>query len=189
MTERSTSVGAACLEAAVDLLGRYEDVAVRLKRQGTMLEIAPLAEPGFPVTLFDQGEECMVTADRWHTHYDDPVQAAWCAFWLLTPYYRVVQEIKGGSLVAAWIERYEAGGWNPMDPVYFLNPEHAESWAPEPGEGLSHRILQQDALRPPDYSSLAPGARLDADGLPEGSRIGSTLEPVDELVGHTLREA
>jgi hypothetical protein len=181
-------VGEVCLQAAIDLLGRYDGEAITLKRQGTLLEIVPLAEPAFAVTLFDQGDQCMITADRWHAHYDDPEQAAWCVFWLLTPYYRIVQEIKGGSLVAAWIERCEADGWTAMDPVYFLNPEHEASWVAAPGEGLSHRILQQDVLRPADYRNLVPGVRLDPGGLPEGSTLGSLLVAVPELVGHTLRE-
>ncbi len=171
------------------MLARYDGGLLRIVRQGSMLEIVPLAESSFPVSLFDEGPECMVAAQRWHAHIDDPQQAAFCAFWLLTPFYRVVQELKGGVLVAAWVERYEGFGWNPMEPVFFLNPVHAESWVPEPGEGLSRRTTQQDVLRPADYRTVVPDALLDRSGLPPDFRGGAYLEPVSELIGRSLSGA
>jgi len=51
-------------------------------------------EGGFEITIYNVGEDAMVSSERWHTHYDDPQQAAFCLWWLLTPYYRIVHELK-----------------------------------------------------------------------------------------------
>src|SRR5438270_8851901 len=123
-----SKVGLDAIQRAVDLLARYADAPLEFERTETSLVVKPDVEDGFEVTIYNVGEDAMVSSERWHTHYEDPEQAAFCLWWLLTPYYRIVHELKGGVLVAAWLERYEETGWEPMDPVYFLNPESEQDW-------------------------------------------------------------
>ena len=182
-----TTNGAAGVQKALDLLALYEGVPIEIERRETSIKIMPLVEDGFPIMVYDEGDEAMIAADRWHTHYDDPLQVAFCALWLLTPFYRLVHETKGGVLVAAWIERYEETGWEGFEPVYFLNPEHRESWRLAAGEKYQRRYAQQAVLPPlDDYHKFCPGAVLDDDGLPLDWRHGSWVETGDEAVGLLL---
>jgi hypothetical protein len=78
-------------------------------------------------------------------------------------------------------------GWEAFDPVYFLNPEHADSWIPLPGETITRRFFQQAVLPPPKpYKEFAPGVVLDDDELPPGSRIGVYVETVERAMGPEL---
>lgn len=179
--------GAEGIQRAVDLLSRYEGAPIKLERSETSLVVTPEIENGFEITIYNVGEDAMVSAERWHTHYEDPVQAAFGVMWLLTPYYRIVHELKGGVLVAAWLERYEEEGWMPMDPVYFLNPESEQDWVAKPGETFTHRYIQQAVLMPPKpYQDFCPGARLDEDGLPPDFHEGSRVETVTGPTGPEL---
>ncbi len=182
-----SSIGEEALAQTQRLLGYYEGFPVEVQARESSLKIVPAVEDGFSITVYNQGGEAMISAERWHTHYDDPAQIAWCALWLLTPYYRMVQEMKGGVLVATWIERYGVEGWEAFDPVYFLNPEHADSWIPLPGETITRRFFQQAILPPPKpYTEFAPGVVLDDDELPPGSRIGVYVETVERAMGAEL---
>jgi hypothetical protein len=154
-----------------------------------MIEIVPTEPDSFTVAIYDEGEDAMIASERWHAHYDDPVQGAWCAFWLLTPFYRVVHEFKGGVLVAVWIERYEESGWVGFEPVYYLNPEDAPSWELSGDETYGRRYYQQAVLPSPQpYEEIVPGVTLGPDGLPPDSHIGKRIEEGRSSVGLALFE-
>jgi hypothetical protein len=180
-------VGADSLDAAQRLLcpsAEGDEPRIALDRRSVSLVITPSGENTFPVTIYDEGEEAMVSAARWHSHYDDPVQAAFCAMWLLTPYYRVVHEMKGGVMVAAWLERYEESGWTPLDPVFFLNPDAPETWEAVGGEKFTRRYTQQAVLPSPrPYQEISPGAVLDDCGWPPDFTAGERVVDVDEPLG------
>lgn len=183
-------VGARAVEQTIELLERFPNSGIQLRREGGMLEIIPSGEHTFPITVFDQGDEAMISAERWHTHYDDPEQVAFCAYWLLTPFYRIVHELKGGVQVAVWLDVYDVDGWQGCEPVYFMNPEHAKSWEPLPGESYHRRFVQQAVLPPfRPYAELCPGAELDEDGLPPDFQPGKRVVEGTSSVGVTLHEA
>lgn len=178
--------GGAGVAKTEEILMRYGE-ALDIERRETSIKITPLVEGGFPIMVYDEGAEAMIAAQRWHTHYDDPLQVAFCALWLLTPFYRVVHETKGGVLVAAWIERYEASGWEGFEPVYFLNPDDEPSWVLAPGEHYQRRYFSQAVVPPPKpYREFCPDCSLDDDGLPPDWRHGSWIVTADEAIGPTL---
>lgn len=171
------------------ILERFDCASIELTRGQGSIVAAPKRDFSFEVALHCERDECMVCAARWHAHYEDPEQAAWCFYWLLTPFYRVVHELKDGVVAAMWIERWEAKGWAAMEPLYFMNPAHERDWLPAPGHSYARRHMQQDALPSiQPYRQIVPGAELDAHGLPVDSHIGVKLVPVQELMGHTLLE-
>lgn len=183
------SPGAQSLQSTIRLLESFEDAPLLIKREGKKIEITPTLEGGFPISLYDQDDCAMIAAERWHAHYEDPMQAAFCVLWLLSPYYRVVHELKGGVLVAVWIERYEAEGWVGFEPVYFLNPEHEKSWELVGEERYAHRYHQQFILPSPrPYEELSPGVQLDEDGLPPDAVHGKHVVYVEKPVGPSLFE-
>mgnify|MGYP001200803136 CR=1 FL=1 len=182
----SETVGEITLRALSQALSGQ--TGLTLETRDASIVIKPV-DGAFSITVFDQGEEVMLAADRWHTHYDDPNDAVYCTLWLLTPYYRLVHELKGGVLVAAWIERYEPDGWQGFEPVYFLNPDHPESWLSEGGETLARRTFQQAAIPPPvPYEQMFPNIDLDDNGHPPGTSLGVETQTVAELVAPTLAE-
>lgn len=182
-----STVGAEALAATLDLLSRFPDAPLKVDRRKTSIEIKPDKPEGYSITVYDEGEVAMVAAERWHTHYDDPLQVAWCVLWLLSPYYRLVHEHKGGNLVAVWIERYEATGWEAMEPAFFMNPEHEDSWVAAPGETFQRRYQQQFVLPSPvPYEQVSPGAELNADGLPPDAQDGRWVVTDSEAIGPTL---
>lgn len=182
------STGADGVQKTLEVLAHFEGAPLDIETRQTSIKITPSEPDTFAIMVYDEGEETMIAAERWHTHYDDPLQVAFCVLWLLTPFYRVVHETKGGSLVAAWIERYEETGWEGFEPVYFLNPEHEESWELAPGEHYQRRYMQQAILPPPQpYSELCPDAKLDEDGLPPDWAHGSWVVTADEAIGPGLR--
>lgn len=183
----SVGVGAQCLQAVRDLFGRYPKGLFELKDRGAAIDLIPVGSDTFPVTVYDEGDQSMIAAGRWHTHYDDPMQLAFCALWLLTPFYRLVEELKGGVLVATWVERYESDGWAASDPVYFLNPEDEKSWERVGDETYARRYTQQDVLPSPrPYHEFEPEAELTSEGLPVDFRHGRRVEIVDEPLGPSL---
>lgn len=178
-------VGAAAIEALVRLVASFPEAPLNVERRESSVVLTPRGPDTFEVTLYDQGDEAMIAAERWHSHYDDALQAAYGAYWLLSPFYRLVEELKGGVLVATWTERYEENGWEPMEAVYFLNPSAPELWTCAPGETLVWRYRQQNILPPfRPYQLLCPGAVLTPEGLPFGSRIGTTS--VEASKAHVL---
>lgn len=183
------SPGAACLAEVKRTLEHFPDAPLKLEQRAQSLVITPQTPGSYPITVYDQGEDVMIAADRWHTHEVDPKQAAFAVLWLLTPYYRVIHELKGGLLVAVWIERLENEGWVPFEPVYFINPEYAPDWELGDGETYRHRIVQQNVLPSPVvYSQLYPDAVLDADGLPSDYQAGVRVVECAEPVGPSLFE-
>jgi len=179
--------GALALQATIDLLARFPDARLQIKREGKKIEIVPTDENTFPISVYDQDDCAMIAAERWHAHYEDPLQMAFCVLWLLTPYYRVVHELKGGVLVAVWIERYEETGWEGFEPVYFLNPEHAKSWELVGDEKYAHRYHQQFVVPSPQpYEEVCPGAVLNEFGVPPDFEPGKRVEYVETPLGPEL---
>ena len=161
---------------AVRRLFAQADAPLKVGDRTTSIELTPTAPEGFAVTVYDQGDDAMIAAGRWHSHYDDPKGLGWCALLLLTPFYRLVEEHKGGVLVAIWVERYTADGWEGFDPVFYLNPDDEPSWQPKGDETFARRYHQQWVVDlPVPYETLEPGVRLDERGLPpdfhEGRRV------------------
>lgn len=141
--------GSLCLAAIRQMLAAFPDAPLRIQDRGSSLVIEPTGRNTFPISVFDEGDDVMIAAERrWHGHETEPSQAAALVFWLLSPLYRVVQEFKGGLMVTAWLESYEDGDWLAFAPVYFLNPEYLPDWQLAPDESATHRIIQQDVLRP-----------------------------------------
>lgn len=168
--------GSLGLDAARKLFAHFPDAPLEIVDRGTSIEFVPKGADTFPVTIYDQGEDAMIAAGRWHTHYEEPEQLAWCVLWLMTPFYRLVEEFKGGVLVAVWIERYEASGWEGFEPVFYMNPEHAESWQPQGEETFARRYHQQRIVElPMPYTQFEPDANLDAEGLPVDWQAGKRL--------------
>ena len=185
MPETPGSMG---LEAARKLFAHFPDAPLTINDRGSSIEFVPTDPDAFPVTIYDQGDDAMIAAGRWHTHYDDPEQLAWCVLWLLSPFYRLVEEHKGGVLVAIWIERYEAGGWEGFEPVFYLNPEDAPSWQPKGDETFARRYHAQRVVDlPMPYTQFEPDARLDDEGLPVDFEPGKRL--VYDRESHGLRLA
>lgn len=183
----ATSIGAQSIELTLKLLAPYEGESLTIERRESSIVVSPKSADTFAITLYDQGDEAMIGADRWHTHYDNHEQAAFCVLWLLTPYYRLVHELKGGVLAATWIECFGEQGWEGYDPVYFLNPENALDWETHNGEQFSRRYIQQDAVPPPHpFGELVPGAQLDENELPVDSYIGTHTVQVESAMGPTL---
>lgn len=182
-----SSVGAQCLEAVLSTIARFPDAPLTVEQRAQSLVITPTLEGGFPVTVYDQGDEVMIAADRWHGHEWEPEQAAFAVLWLLTPYYRVVHELKGGLLVAVWLEALENDGWAAFEPVYFINPEYAPDWELGEGETYRRRYVQQSVLPSPvPYHRLYPGASLSDDGLPLDFYPGVRAEEVSAPMGPGL---
>lgn len=182
----SQSVGAKAVAGLIAWASQDPEAPVAIERREASVVVTPTAPETFAVSIYDEGAEAMVGAERWHAHYDDPAQAAFAAIWLLTPYYRIVHELKAGNLIATWLERWEAEGWMPFEPSYYLNPEVDEDWQPIK-EGYARRYLQQAVLPPPrPWSEFEPDAPLDESGLPVDSHLGVRTEIVDEPLGHTL---
>jgi hypothetical protein len=166
------SAGEQCLNRTEQVFRAFADGGIEVERRDASL-VLKANGAAFEVTLYDEGEECLIAADRWHSHYDDPDQVAACAFWLFTPFYRLVQEYKGGLIVAVWVERYSLEGWEPMDPVYFLNPDYPPDWEIGPEEQYLRRYIQHRVLMPSrPYSETVPGVALNEEGLPPDVHLG-----------------
>lgn len=178
--------GKKCIEETLQLLGHFKQSRIEVERRDTALILTPKEANTFPISIYDQGEDVMITAERWHAHYDDPEQLAWCVIWLLTPFYRVVHELKAGVLMTIWLERYEAEGWDPFEPVYFANPEYPPDWEIKPGEAYELRYFQQNVLRSPQpYDEICPGVLLE-DGVPIDSHFGVQTVPSERAIGPSL---
>ena len=170
MGNETSTVGRQAINLVLEMASAWDSVS--LEERGSVLVITPAKENTFAVTLYDKGEDCMVTAERWHSHFDDPTQAAFCAAWLLTPFYRICHELKGGILAAVWLERYEIDHWEGMDPVYFLNPEYPPEWELPPGMMFTQRYYQQNVIPPPvELHRISNNWKLE-NQLPTDSKIG-----------------
>lgn len=181
------SIGRQIIDAVVRFLQKQPDAPVKWQLRESSLEITPTVPGGFGITVYDHGEEALVSANRWHTHFDDVADGAYCVFWLLTPFIRVVHELKAGVLVAVWIERYEPEGWFAMDPVYFLNPEDEPSWRLAGEEKFVRATFTQSVLElGQSYADVVPGVVLDDRGFPEGTQLGRIAVESDEAQGPGL---
>lgn len=168
------TIGAQAIEAALALFDTTGTADIEVERRESALRIAPKSG-GFEANLYDQGEECMISAAQWHTHFDDPEEAAWCLRWLMSPQTRIIHELKGGILACVWIERYESGTWEAYDPAYFLNPEYPPDWRLESGQRWFHRTIWQANIPWP------PGSPLPDDFAAESRTV-----EVDESFGLQL---
>lgn len=169
---------------AVRRLFANVDAPLRSDDRESSIELTPTEPETFGVTVYDQGDDAMVAAGRWHAHFEDPTQLAWCALLLLTPFYRLVEEHKGGVLVAVWVERYAASGWEGFEPVFYLNPEDAPSWRPQGDETFARRYHQQWVVDLPlSYADLEPEAEL-VNGLPPDVHLGKRV--VQDRESHAL---
>ncbi|MFN3683721.1 MAG: hypothetical protein ACK41F_07260 [Fimbriimonadaceae bacterium] len=181
------SVAQLAIDALVRLLERHPEAPVHWTRTESSLEIAPTVEGGFTVSVYDEAGEAMVAANRWHSHYDEPAQAAYCAVWLLTPFYRIVQELKAGVLVATWLERYGPDGWEPMEPVYFLNPADKPSWTLQGDERFVRAYHTQSVLPMAEaFRRAVPDAELAPDGMPPGTVLGRFAVEAESAVAPGL---
>lgn len=165
------------------------DAPLKAEPRETSFVLTPTAPDTFSITVYEEHGELMLSAARWHTHFDDPAECAFCARWLLTPYARVVHEVKGGVLAAVWTERYEPTGWEGYDPVYFLNPEYPPNWELPAGFAWIRRTHTQAVLPPPvPYAQVMPGVTLDEDALPPGLTLGTHLFEVPTSMARDLFE-
>jgi len=141
----------------------------------------PTAIDTFPVNIFRDEDRVAVSAFRWHCHYDDPQTAYYVCHWLMTPFYRLVNEQIGGCPFASWIERYTAEGWENCDTVYTKDPSLPSSWILKKDEKIIRIYAQQNVMnlgRP--FEEIRPGVELTSDGLPLGSHLGFREEVATE---------
>lgn len=136
--------------------------------------------PAFTVRMTEESGEVLVWAgDYYHEHFGDPEAAANFLCWLLTPYYRLVEDCQGERVLQANIERFMDGVWQTKagGPVYV--PAGSQ-------ERADRRVISQHAvLSPGPMPNIDPW--LDAEGLPPDSELGRHHVEVDLLVG--LNEA
>lgn len=125
------------------------------------------------ITLTDG--ELTVYADEWHGHFAEWDQARSCFRWLLTPFYRVRTESKDGAWVGSWIERFEAKGWNSMQPILAID---CVALMEQPGP-FRVKTAQNNFLDPGDYERYVRGAKVGLDGLPAGSNLGTDVVEFD----------
>lgn len=173
---QEVTLGQAAMAITVELLQETGEGAIAWEQRASSILVKP--NQGFEATLYDQGDELMISAERWHTHFDDPEEAAWCMRWLMTPLTRIVHELKGGILAAVWVERYAENGWEAFDPAYFLNPEYPPDWVLEPGQKWYRRTIHQAALPMP--------VEVDDVELVSGLPVGWTSEVVTVEVGESM---
>ncbi|MBL8061150.1 MAG: hypothetical protein JNK63_10605 [Chthonomonas sp.] len=183
-------IGKACLDLIEDRLRQAPTLF--LNRRATSLVITPNLPVGypetFPITVYDEGDECMVAALRWHTHFNDPEEACQSVCWLLTPYNRLVEEYKGALYVSGWVEHYTDQGWMRVCPVFYLNPDHPPDWVAGPNEEYQLVIYQQAVLSPPaPFTSYFPNAILEEETLlPVGSILGKSHEASSGPLGPSI---
>ena len=182
------TTGTCCIEAVRRLFANVA-APLRVEDRGSSIELIPTEPDTFGATVYDQGEDAMLAAGRWHAHFDDPTDLAWTTLLLLTPFHRLVEEYKGGVLVAIWTEKYAAEGWVGFDPVFYLNPEDAPSWRAKGDETFARRYHGQWVVDlPVPYPELEPGVTL-IDGLPLEWRVGKWIETDRESQALTLMVA
>lgn len=178
------SLGSIALDRVVEVFQAFAAQQIEIEKRESSIVLRAANGGQFEVTLYDEGDEVMIAADRWHSHYDDADQAAFCALWLFTPFYRVVHELKGGLLAAVWIESYEPEGWMPMDPVGYINPDHLPDWELGEGEQFFRRYIMHNVVAPPKpIQDIYPGIALSDNGLPEGFEEGISIVSDSESQG------
>jgi len=185
----SLSFGAECVAAVRRRFEAFSPSLLTLDAVGKSVRFIPETDPSFPVSVYDLGDEVMVACSRWHTHCETIEEAEACVWWLLTPYARIVHELKGGILAAVWLERFEGSEWFASDPVYFINPEYPPDWRLGPGQIYRRRRYQQAVLPPPiapeDFCEIA---LLDEGIFPPDSILGERWEQSKTPVGPSLFE-
>jgi hypothetical protein len=148
---------------------------VWVERDGLRITVRNNIQGQFDVSLeFDDSFELTVEAGPWHGHFEEFEQASACFRWLLTPYYRVVEEKKDGQQVGCWIERYQAEGWHHMQPLLSMDCMGLI----EMGGPYELIYMQQALLDPGDYTKVIRGVALDDERMPLGSHLGTHTERV-----------
>jgi hypothetical protein len=167
------------IQAEQEIRDRLEHTeGIELHRDDRALEIAA---PAFKVWMTDEESELIVWAgEHWHEHFEDPEAAANCLCWLLTPFYRLVEDYEDDTILEAFIERFWQGEWEEMSggPVYVERGTQVRA---------NRRVIRQHAV-------LSPGAVeeldewLDHEGLPPDSELGVREVEVDRLIGISPEE-
>jgi hypothetical protein len=183
------SVGQEAISILVQELGEVER-PLEIIREDGRVKLQPSEENTFAILLVDDGHEATLHACAWHGHFDDPKQAAFCALWLLTPYYRVVEEYRRERFLRAYLERYWNSRWEQIDAAF------EPFWTVLLGKPTHRHIYQQGVLSPPEpLWSMIREFQLDDRSLPPGSpwKIGNpdlngSYEQKELFVQVTLKE-
>lgn len=142
---------------------------VTIQETERQMSVEPMGPNTFSIQVSDDGDEMTISALRWHTHEDEAEQTVACVMWLLTPFYRIVDVERGGTLRSSRIERFEPPGqWSPSSEMgLFLWPF---GWK----RHLVRIAHQQNIIQPPleFLKQFKPGA-LDEGGAPIDSLSGS----------------
>lgn len=131
----------------------------------------------FNVTMSKEPEEEVIVwaGEFWHEHFLEAEPATNCFCWLLTPYYRVIEDYSHDRLLEAFIERFHEGEWYEVSggPIYLEFGEQAQA---------NRRLVRQSGVlrRGEEYPHLAPW--LDDEGLPPNTFIGIRELPIDRIV-------
>lgn len=167
---------------------QMDNPPIEMREKPGQFEVIPTIENSFSVGLELANGELIAYNQQWHMHTDDPIEAASVLYWMLTPFTRIVYEMKAGKTWVSWIENYEADGWDACTCVYFLNPVLDESWTLAPGQSFERHTLQQDVLRwSRSIDEIRPGVVLNSEGLPVDSFLGDKIEVATESLAHRPR--
>jgi len=157
-------------EVAARLQGTCSQAGVNFEVEPGVVSVRPFGV--YTIRAVDDGNVATIWAAGWHTHIDEVDQAVACFMWLLTPFYRVVEEWGETSLIRAWTERYDEHGWEQIGDELCS----AGSWLKSRlfKRALKRRIYYQAALTgpPSDIKKISPNIKLDDAGMPPGSYIG-----------------
>ena len=95
---------------------------VRLIEGERSIKIAVEDPKGFEVELIDDEYELTIVAGPYHTHLDEAEDAANAFLWMLTPVYRIVENLRGKHMTSAQLQREENGKWETMGTMGLLVP-------------------------------------------------------------------
>ena len=171
------SVGQRAVEGMYLMLNR-PDAPFRLEKEMDSLSIVPLAVNTFPITIANDEGEAYVAACSWHDHFTDGEQAGGCVMGLLSPYYRIVEQLDGDQVVWTHIERYQAEGWVQIGAGVGPHEYWLKSGVMIPRTG-KRQIHQQAVILPPWWAERFPGVVLEENGFPPGSVMGTRIEKDD----------
>ena len=101
-------------------LAKYPDV--RFIEGERSVKIAADDPNGFEVELIDDEYELTVVAGPYHTHMYEAEDAANAFLWMLTPAYRVVEELRGKRMRKALLQREENGKWETIGAMGCFGP-------------------------------------------------------------------
>lgn len=131
------------LETAVakvkETLMKFPDVQLIAGERS--IKVAAADPNGYDVELTDDGDEVTIWAGPYHTHFDDAEEAAEAFLWMLTPAYRIVENLRGKHMTSARLQREEDGKWVTLGTMGLLVPLFGRK---------SQRIHQNRTLPIPD---------------------------------------